>query len=185
MSFILCNNNSIKLNFILYVFEYKKKLDFKNEFLDMKELWNNMIRSIITIPGRGCNNSFVFWDIDFLKEKDSYKVLFENTEDGYNEFSNVWDKYINWWYDEGLSMFDKKAEEVIPIIYDLVMNRLVAEKLEPPSDTFAIQIMFDKIPNGWLSSGTLCTIESINNFSDKYKVNEVCERLYRLILSKY
>lgn len=191
MSFTICNNSSINLNFIIHVLHMYNKIESysKDEFLDMEELecnminlWNSIIGSFQNVSSKTANGSFVQWDRSLVLQKDLYKVLFKDTEAGYNKFLSIWDNYFEWWYREGQSTISQKTDDVISSIYDLVNDKLIKSNLKPTGD-FGIQIVFDAIPNKCLSKGSIFTIESISNFIDENKIIEVSERLYELICS--
>ncbi|WP_315069255.1 hypothetical protein [uncultured Clostridium sp.] len=196
MGFTLSNASSINLNFILYVINmYNEKSNStgkQDKFLSMEELyrvvpsiWNNLIKRFTPINGRASNSSFIYWDKELLKQKDLYRTLFKDTEEGHKEYLNIWNQYSRWWYDECQSMINKKTDEFIPTIYNLVKNKLILNKGYLLPDNFAIEVVFSEIPKDCLLNGDLFTIESINNFSSESDVSEISERLYELILSKY
>jgi len=194
VEFTLCNASSINLNFILYVINiYKnKKSNLTDEFLSIEELyqivpniWNDMVGKFKPIEGRAPNSSFIYWDKELLKERDSYRILFKDTEEGYKEYLNIWNQYSEWWHNECQVMLNKKMDEFIPTIYELVKNKLISNKGYLPSDNFAIEIVFSEVPKDCLLNGTLFTIESINDFCSESCISKISERLYKLILSKY
>lgn len=194
MSFTLCNNNSINLNFMIYIVKLyeDKEVDLNNVFLSKEELnsqikylWNNMVLGFKPIIGKYGNSSFINWDRQLLKEKDNYKVLFKNTKEGYKQYLKAWENYFNWWYKEEEFKLNEKMDEIIPSIYNNVKDKLKKNKLQLPEESFCIQVIFDKVPSGCLTSGTLFTIEAIDNFSDEQKIYKISERLYDVILNSY
>ncbi|MDS0527837.1 hypothetical protein NNC19_19270 [Clostridium sp. SHJSY1] len=189
MSFTLCNNSSINLNFIIHVLNKynEEELFSKDGFLDRKELesnarntWNTIIEDFQKSFRETGNDSFVQWDIRCIRKKDLFKVLFKDTEIGYNTFLDIWDNYYKQWYEKYQSIIFQKTDEIIPDIYKLVYDKLAIKNINPTGN-FGIQIILGNIPNGFTTKGCIFTIEPIDNFSDKNKIIEVSERVYKLI----
>lgn len=193
MEFTLCNANSINLNFILYIIDiYDKKVNLTDNFFITNELydnipniWNEMVQKFKPINGKCCNSSFVNWDKELLQEKDVYKTLFKNTEEGYKEYLKIWEKYLEWWHSECQVILNKQMDEFIPVIYEVVKHKLILNKGYLPVNNFAIEIVCSKVPKNCLTEGTLFTIESIDDFYSEFGIDKISERIYNLILSKY
>lgn len=189
MPLTICNNSSVNLNFIIHVlnlYQKEKKLS-NNIFLSIDELesniitiWNNIIGNFQLNPGETVNSSFVRYDRELCLQKDFYKALFKDTELGYKTFLNIWDNYIKRWYSEELHIISNKTDDNIPTIYDLVIDKLSQLNVKPSGD-FGIQIVFGQVPDGCLRNGSTFTIESVDNFTDEIKLNDVSERLFNLI----
>jgi hypothetical protein len=161
---------------------YKDFLDIEEFENNIKNIWNNTLKSFQKFSSETGTSSFVKWDIDLVKQKDLYKILFKDTEEGYNKFLNAWDDYYKWWYREGQRIITKRTDDTIPTIYKLVHNKLAATNINPIGN-FGIQVVLGKIPNEFLTEGSIFIVESIENFADENKIIEVSERLYKLICS--
>lgn len=191
MSVIICNNASINLNFLIKVLSIynKKEINLRNVLLDRNELnhnieceWNKIINSFEYNVYDKSNKSFIKWDKNLVDNKELYSTLFQNTKEGYAAFMKIWEEYHKWWYTKGQNIINKKTDEIIPEIYDLV-NKKMSEKDIKVNGVFGIQVVFNEVPEQWIKRGPIFTIESIDNFSDKSKIDEVAERLYKLISS--
>jgi hypothetical protein len=189
MPLTICNNSSVNLNFIMHVLNlYQKEKILSNDiFLSIDELennirtiWNNIVGNFQLIPGETANSSFVKYDRELFLQKDLYKALFKSTELGYNTFLNTWNDYIKNWYSEKLHVISNKTDDNIPIIYNLVIDKLSQMNVEASGD-FGIQIIFGQVPDGCLRNGSIFTIESVDNLTDKIKLNDVSERLFNLV----
>lgn len=192
MPFSLCNSSSINLNFIIHVLNKynEEELFSKDGFLAREELevnarntWNTIIEDFQRSFSETGNDSFVHWDIRLIRKKDLFKVLFKDTETGYNRFLDIWDNYYRQWYDEHQNIIYQKTDEIIPDIYKLVYDKLAIKNINLTGN-FGIQVILGKIPNEFITKGCIFTIEPIDNFSDKNKIIEVSERVYKLICVK-
>jgi hypothetical protein len=175
----------------VYNKEYKAS-STKQEFLNLDELetnvctiWNSLIENFTPIyDQRSCNMSYISWDRYNLQQKDSYRMLFQNTDQGYKKFLDVWNDFSEWWDSKCRRMLDRSTDDFIPSIYAKINKMLFEDQPQKVLENFAIQVVYDRVPNGCLNKGTLFTIESLDNFSNEDKVNEVAKRLYNLTCSR-